>query len=290
MSAAGRGSRVAGAVLCAAACWGPLAQGVAAQTMRTFTASRRLESAPTLAVRVEFGSGTLQLGPAQRGMLYDLSLRYDQDRAAPLHRYDAEHHLLDVRLRPVGEGGVRVTSREQLAQHAALALAPSIPVTLDVTLGATQGTLDLGGLRVTRAAVHAVASRTLVRVTRPNAVACEALDLDGGASELVTEQLGNLRCAEIRFEGGMARALLDLTGDWSGALRVQARQALGTLALTLPKDAGVRLVLDRTLASWTPSGFQRDGQAWVTPNWRSAARTIQVDVTAAVGGLEVSWQ
>jgi len=185
---------------------------------------------------------------------------------------------------------VRVTNRDQLAQHAVVGLSTTVPLDLDVTLGAGEGHIDLGGLRIRHAAVHSVATRTVIRASRPNRIACETLDLDGGAAEVITEKLGNLRCAEIRFEGGVGQTTLDLTGDWSSTLRVRARQALGTLHLTLPKDAGVRIVLDQTLASFEPTGFTKEGNAWVTPNYRSAVRTIQVDVTSAVGGLEASWE
>ena len=267
-----------------------VAAGLNAQSMRTFTASRKVEAMPLLTVAVEFGAGYLTIGPDDSGMLYDAELRYDQERATPQHRYDPFRHRLDLRLRPVGSAGVRVTNREQLAQRASLTLAPSIPLALDVTLGAGEGELELGGLRLLSAAVHSVATRTVIRASRPNLIACETLDLDGGAAEVITEHLGNLRCAEIRFEGGVGETTLDLTGRWSSTLRVRAKQALGNLHLILPKDAGVRIVLDRTLTSFEPVGFAREGAAWATPNFRSAPRTIQIDITTAVGGIEVSWE
>lgn len=266
------------------------AEPASAQSMRTFTASRKVEAIPSLTVAVEFGAGYLTIGPDDGGMLYDAELRYDQERAAPLHRYDAAQHRLELRLRPVGNAGVRVVNRAQMAQRASLSLAPDIPLALDVTLGAGEGELELGGLRIRSAAVHSVATRTLIRVSRPNAIACETLDLDGGAAEVITEHLGNLRCEEIRFEGGVGQTTLDLTGRWTSNLRVQAKQALGSLRLVLPKDAGVRIVMDRTLTSFTPTGFTKEGNALVTPNYRSAARTIQVDITTAVGGIEVRWE
>ncbi len=261
-----------------------------AQSMRTFTASRKLESAPALSVAVEFGAGYLTLGANTQGMLYDATIRYDQARSAPEHRYDAATHRLDLRLRPVGNAGVRVTNRQQMAQRASLTFSPTVPLVLDVTLGAGEGELELGDLRIRSAAVHSVATRTVIRASHPNAMACETLDLDGGAAEVITEHLGNLRCAEIRFDGGVGETTLDLTGRWTSTLRVRAKQALGNLKLVLPQDAGVRIVLDRTLTTFTPVGFVQDGAAWATPNFRTAARTIQIDITTAVGGIEVRWE
>jgi hypothetical protein len=266
----------------------PLA--VAAQTMRTFTVERKTGDTPRLRATVEFGAGELSLGPATRGMLYSAEMRYDQERASPQHRFDAQSQQLDLRLRPIGNAGVRVTNREQLAQRAVVTLAPDLPLDLDVTLGAGEGQIQLGGLKLRRAAIHSVATRTVIRVDRPNSVECETLDLDGGAAEVYTEQLGNLRCAEIRFDGGVGQTRLDLTGRWTSTLRLSAKQALGTLTLVLPKDAGVRIVLDRTLSSFEPTGFTKAGNAWVSTNFQRSPRTILVDVTSAVGGLVVEWE
>jgi hypothetical protein len=266
------------------------ASALGAQTMRTFTADRKSAGASQLRATIEFGAGELSLGPAKQGALYHAEMRYDQERAAPQHRFDPQGARLDLRLRPVGGAGVRVTNREQLAQRAVVTLAPDLPLDLDVTLGAGEGQIQLGGLKLRRAAIHSVATRTVVRVDRPNTVECETLDLDGGAAEVYTEKLGNLRCAEIRFDGGMGQTRLDLTGRWTSTLRLSAKQALGTLTLVLPKDAGVRIVLDRTFSSFEPTGFTRSGNAWVSAGFASAPRTVLVDVTTAVGGLVVVWE
>lgn len=287
---ASRGSRAwAFAALAAVGC-GLWAREASAQSMRTFTATKGFDPIPALAVAVEFGAGHLHLTPNTAGQLYHVDFRYDEERAAPEHRYDPQTHQLQLRLRPVGNAGVRVTNREQLAQDATITLTPQVPLTLDVTLGAGDGELELGGLRLKSAAVHSLATRTIIRVSHPNLITCETLDLDGGAAEVITEHLGNLRCTDIRFDGGAGRTTLDLTGRWTSSLRVRAKQALGNLQLVLPKDAGVRITLDRTLTTFTPSGFVRENNAWVTPNFRSAARTIEVDITTAVGGIEVRWE
>jgi hypothetical protein len=282
-----RGTWVVG--LWAVGC-GLTAVSASAQTMRTFTVERKTEGTQQLRATIEFGAGELTLGPGEPGMLYSALMRYDQERAAPQHRFDPQTQQLDLRLRPVGNGGVRVTNREQLAQRAVVTFAPTLPLILDVTLGAGEGQVELGGLKLKRAAIHSVATRTVIRVDRPNTIECETLDLDGGAAEVYTEQLGNLRCAEIRFDGGVGQTRLDLTGRWTSTLRLSAKQALGNLTLVLPKDAGVRIVLDRTLSSFEPTGFTKSGNAWVSANFASASRTVLVDVTSAVGGLVVVWE
>lgn len=274
---------VAGVLL---ACW---PGALAAQTLRTFTVSRDRGGETALSARVEFAAGTLRLGAGQRGTLYRMDLDFDAERFTPLARFDGSGATATLGVRGLADGGFRMVDQRQLAQRAVIALAPDVPLHLDVTVGAGFGTVDLGGLDLADAAIHTAASRTTVRVSRPTTGHCTSLDLDAGAAELSTETLGNARCANIRFEGGVGQVTLDLTGEWSDALRVEAKMALGELRLRLPSDAGVEIVLDRTLTSFQPTGFTRRGAIYTSANFSQAKRTIHVDVTTAVGGIGVEW-
>lgn len=261
-----------------------------AQTMRDFQVSHRRGAEKSLTVHVDFAAGSLVLAAGRPGDLYRMRLGFDADRYTPLARYDANRGAVSLGARAVGQAGIRVVNQRQLAQRAEVALAPDVPLDLDVTVGAGLGDIQLGGLDLSSAAIHAAASRTTISVDRPNRGHCSTLDLDAGASELVTDRLGNARCADIRFEGGVGKVTLDLTGDWRDALRVQARMALGELHLTLPKDAGVEIVLDRTLTTFKPTGFTRQGTTYTSDGFSRAKRTIHIDVSTAVGGIVTEWE
>lgn len=260
-----------------------------AQTMREFHVSRRLGAETALKARVTFAAGTLVLGAGARGTLYRMDLAFDADRFTPLATFDPAGASLVLGARAVGDAGLRVVNQRQLAQRAEVALSPDLPLDLDVTVGAGMGQLDLGGLDVTSAAIHTAASRTTLAVTAPNRGRCTTLDLDAGASTLMTDRLGNLRCGEIRFQGGVGKVTLDLRGEWHDVLRVRARMALGEVHLILPRDAGVEIVLDRTLTSFQPVGFTRQGTTYTSDGFSKTRRTIHIDVSTAVGGLVTEW-
>ena len=261
-----------------------------AQTMRDFQVSHRRGTEKSLTAHVDFAAGSLVLAAGSPGDLFRMRLGFDADRYTPLARYDATRGAVSLGARAVGQAGIRVINQRQLAQRAEVALAPDVPLDLDVTVGAGLGAIELGGLDLSSVAIHAAASRTTISVDRPNRGHCSTLDLDAGASELMTDRLGNARCADIRFEGGVGKVTLDLTGDWRDALRVQARMALGELHLTLPKDAGVEIVLDRTLTTFKPTGFTRQGTTYTSDGFSRAKRTIHIDVSTAVGGIVTEWE
>ncbi|HEV2291690.1 MAG TPA: hypothetical protein VGR60_07605 [Gemmatimonadales bacterium] len=276
--------------------WAPVAAALLlatplhAQTMRAFEASHRRGDARSLAVRVDFNAGSLHLAAARPGDLYRMRLAFDAERFAPVARYSAADGHLLLGTTPAGETGFRVVGQRQLAQQASVALAPDVPLTLEINIGAGLGDIDLGGLELSSASIRTAASRTTVTVSTPNPGHCSTLDLDAGASELSTDRLGNARCANIRFQGGVGKVTLDLTGAWTDALRVQARMALGELHLLLPKDAGVEIMLDRTLTTFEPVGFTRKGTTYTSANFASARRTIRIDVSTAVGGIVTEWR
>lgn len=262
----------------------------AAQTIRTISSERQQHGETTLAARIEYAAGTLRLAAGDRGALYRMLLSYDADRFAPVSRYDAATNEVQLGLRGLAEGRVRVISRQQLAQDATIELSPAIPLTLDVTLGAVDAELDLGGLQLSEATISTGASRATLSVSRPNPGTCRSLTLNAGAAEFITRALGNTRCARIAFEGGVGTVLLDLTGAWTADADVSADMALGQLTLRLPRDAGVEITLDRFLSSFHPTGFTERGRTWVSDNYDQTSKRLRIDLTSAMGGVVIEWE
>ena len=192
-------------------------------------------------------------------------------------------------LRAAGNGGVRVVSRGQLNQIATVALSPAVDLSLDLSLGAANADLNLGGLRVSDLDLKTGASRTVVRFSQPNPARCDAAVISAGAAEISILGLGNSRCDVVRFEGGMGKVLLDFSGAWSSSSRVRVKMAMGELTLRLPRKVGLRITMDRFLSSFEPAGLTRRGNAFESPNYSESARHLDLDLTTAMGGVEVQW-
>ena len=173
--------------------------------MRPFTTFRQLHGETRLDARLEYAAGNLQVAPAAETQLYRMDLAYDEGRYLPVSDYDARTGTVLLGLRPAGEGGVRVVSRNQLSQVAAVGLSPRVNLSLALALGAAEAQVELGGLRVSRLDVKTGASRTTIRFSRPNAIRCQQALFSAGAAEVSIGGLGNSRCDEIEFEGGIGK-------------------------------------------------------------------------------------
>jgi len=260
-----------------------------AQTMRPFSTFRQLHGETRLSARIEFGAGSLRLEPGRPGELYRMNLSYDEDRFEPMSGFDAPSRSVVLGLRARGEGGVRVVSRNQLQQKASVAISPRVNLALDLTLGAVDADLELGGLRISDLDVKTGASQTTVRFSRPNATRCRRASFSSGAAEVEVLALGNSRCEEINYEGGVGQVLLDFSGASSSSARVRVRMAVGGITLRLPRKAGVRITLDKSLSSVEPAGLVRRGGTFVSTNYDRADRRLDLDLTTAMGGVDVEW-
>ncbi len=269
---------------------GCLAAPVSAQTMRDFSAERSLRGERQFRAVVEFAAGTLQLRPGTGEHLYGLALRYDAERFAPLGKYDPRTAEARLGVTSLGRGGVRIGRRDALPQAAVIELAPAVPLSLDVTLGATESRLELGGLALRELDVKTGASRTTIAFGAPVEGSCRAASITSGAGELQVVAMGNSRCRSWRLEGGVGAVTLDLAGDWPAEARLSLQMALGGVTLEAPRGLGVRVNLRGFLAGFEAEGFEKRSGVWESANWAGAARRVEVDVASALGGVRVEWK
>lgn len=260
-----------------------------AQTMRPFSTFRQLHGETRLNARLEYGSGNLRIQPGEPRELYRMSLSYDENRFLPISDFDSPSGTVHLGLKARGEGGVRVVSRTQLSQAALVSLSPRVELNLDLSLGAVDAELELGGLRLSGINVKTGASQAIVRFSRPNTMRCRSATFSAGAAEVSVLGLGNSRCEQIVFEGGVGKVLLDFSGVSSTNARVEVKMAVGGITLRLPRAAGVRLTMDKFLSSFEAAGLVRRADGFVSPNYDRADRKLEIELTTAIGGVDVEW-
>jgi Cell wall-active antibiotics response 4TMS YvqF len=265
------------------------ATSASAQSMRSFSTFRQLHGETRLQVGLDYRAGGLRITPGRSSELYRMDASYDEDRYAPTSTYDAARGIVTLGLQPAGAGGLRVVSTRQLRQDATVAFAPSVDLDLALALGAVRADIELGGLNLTALTMEAGASQAVVRFSEPNLSRCRAAEITAGAAELTVLGLGNSRCDRFSLEGGMGKITLDFAGAWTSSTAAEIKMAMGELTLRLPRNVGVRLTLDRFLASFDPAGLVRTGKAFESPGYDRAERTLDIDLTTAVGGVKVEW-
>jgi hypothetical protein len=261
---------------------------LSAQAMRPFTTFRQLHGESRLQARLDFAAGQLRVVPGRAGELYRMSLSYDADRFVPLSHYDPSTNAATLGVDRAG-GGFRVVSRSQLQQDAVVELSPRTDLSLSLSLGAVEADVELGGLRLGDLRVEAGASRTALRFSQPNPIRCRAADISAGAAEISVLQLGNSHCDRLRVEGGIGRMILDFGGTWTSSQIAELSLAVTELRLRLPRKVGVRITMDRFLASFEPAGLVRRGDEWVSPDYDRSERHLDIALRTTVGAVKVNW-
>lgn len=260
-----------------------------AQSVRSFVTARQIHGETRLGVTVDYAAGALTVTPGTGAHLYRMQLAFDPRRFQPLSAFDASAGAVRLGAEPVSGAVFRVGAPDARAQNAVVELSPLVDVSLQLTLGAVDGAVELGGLRISELRMTSGASRTTLRFSRPNAIRCGTATIEAGAAELSVVSLGNSRCERISVEGGIGKLTLDFGGEWRENADVSVRMAVGELVIRLPRDIGVQLSLDRFLAAFQPAGLVRRGTAFVSPGYDEAARQLDIALTTAVGGVRIEW-
>lgn len=256
----------------------------AAQDWRNVTSFRQWSGESRLDVHVRYGAGMLSIEPGNSGELYRADIRYDSDVFTPVTAF------ADGRLEVGVKGGGRgIKVRNNASGVMKLALSPDVPLDLDLDFGAVEANIELGGLRVTRAAIETGASDTEVRFSRPNGITCERLEVQMGAATLEASGLGNANCAEISTEGGVGDLTLDFSGEWRRDIDASVKIALGSVTFRVPEDVGVRVTRETFLAGFDGPGFHKRDGALYSDNWERAEHRLTIEVSGAFGNIDVRW-
>lgn len=263
---------------------------LAAQSFHTVSSSRQRSDERELNVSIEFAAGRFRLGRDASGALYRSRMSYDEARFSPLAEYADGELRLGLENMSVQGGDLR--KHEYDRQSMEVNLSPAVPTRLDLKFVAGEADVDLGGLNLQSADIHTGASQSRVRFSSPTVGECESLSFQVGAAEFRGEQLGNSRCQTFDFAGGAGDLALDFTGNWGETRSVTAdiKMGVGTLRLDLPRDVGVEVEMTKFLSSFDRSGFVKRGDTYYSRNWESARTRIHMDITTALGSIEVAWR
>jgi hypothetical protein len=259
--------------------------GVAAQSWRTLDVSRQLTDSAATSVQVVYGTGSFGVRGTANPLLYHMQLRYDATRAQPRHVFDTVSRKLQIGVR---KSELRFTGRNDgNCGHLQLELSRATPLDLSFDLGAVEADLDLTGLRLSRLQVESGASDAKLRFDSLNATKMSALEVQLGAASFRAERLANANAREIRVDAGVGNVELDLGGQWTQDIELRVEVTLGVVTIHVPADVGVRVSLEKTLASFDHEGLiERDG-AWVSRNWESAPHKLRVSAETVFGKLKI---
>ncbi len=261
------------------------ASTAAAQSWRTLDVSRQLRDSAPAAVQVIYGTGKIGMRATSNPLLYHMLLRYDATRTQPRHVFDTAGRKLQI---GVQKSEVRFTGRKDSdAGYLQLELSKNTPLDLNLDLGAVESDLDLTGLRLSRLRVESGASDGRLRFDSLNATRMSMLEISLGAASFRGDRLANANAQDVRVDAGVGNVELDLGGQWTQDMDLRVDITLGVVTIHVPSDVGVRVSLQKTLASFEHEGLiERDG-AWVSRNWDSAPHKVRITAKTVFGKLTI---
>jgi len=271
-------------MLAVAACFAAPAL-LTGQDWRTVTMSRQLGDLGEVRVIVEYGAGHLTVRAVDEGLLYRMSLRYDEEHFEPVA--DFSGNRLHLGVETVGRG-FNLGRRGETGELE-LELGRGVPMDLDLEFGAVRADIDLGGLALTNLDLRTGASESTIAVSEPNSARIETARFEIGAAEFTITQLGNLNAERIEVDAGVGKVTLGLDGRWERDARLSIDIGLGALVLEIPEGLGIRLRKDSFLTSLDSEGLVKRGDAYYSLDWADADRKVEIDLDAAFGSVKVVW-
>ena len=263
----------------------PALQAQDAPLWRTVDIARQLRDSQPQRIRVQYGAGRVDVRGSADPLLYNMHLRYDERRAAPLHRYDAAARSAVLGLE-TRDGAQRFGDRDDSGELR-LVLPTTAPLDLDLQLGGTESRLELGGLTLRSLRLECGATDATVVFSQPNRTQMSDLTIDVGAADLLAVNLADANADQIRVHGGVGVVDLDFGGRWTRDLALDTRLSVGKLILRVPADVGIRLELDRLVAGFEHDGMVKREGAWYSTNYDAAPHKLQVHAETYFGQIEL---
>jgi hypothetical protein len=250
------------------------------------SSERQVWSTEPLNVHVQFGAGKIQIVPAESPTLYRMELEYDERGFAPLVEYDENRRRLRIGVKSPNESR-RTNVRG--GSTASISLTREVPLDLNMEIGAAEADIQLGGVSMRTLSFTTGASESTIRFDAPNPIVAERISIEAGAADLRVYGLGNARAERISFKGGVGGTVLDFSGEWGHNALASVEMGIGSVTLRLPRTQGIRINRSSFLTSFSAPGFERRGDGYFSANWQSAAHQLTIDVSAALGSVQIVW-
>jgi N-terminal domain of toast_rack, DUF2154 len=107
-----------------------------------------------------------------------------------------------------------------------------------------------------------------------------SVDVGAGTSNL---KLGGLSLSGLDITLGATEGTIDLTGAWAHDLDVTIDAGASNITVLLPKDVGVRVVVDRGPTVIDTQGLLQDGDVYTNAAYGESGVTLHVDLKTGVG-------
>lgn len=231
-------------------------------------------------LQLSFGAGELTLNPGADSLV-EGTATYNYEDFKP--EVIANDNNIEVR---VGDGKLDfVSGFKDLKNEWDLKLGGD-PMNLSIDAGAYDGTLELGGLALTRLEIADGAANVELNFSEPNPVEMSTFTYNTGASDVKIIGLANANFSLFDFSSGAGDYTLDFSGELQRDASVKIETGLSNIILVVPEgvDAVVRVEGGLSNVNAT-SGWERSGAEY---RQEGDGLTLTIVVEMGAGNLTLT--
>lgn len=206
--------------------------------------SRGKEKKLVVSIDIAFGSIMLEKGDREKIAIIDYEEEKEDDHKFHV-AYDVEGETgrLKVKLKK-SKSLWNENDDESRYRRITVKLTNSLPVWLDLELGAGKGDIDLTGLQIKDLKISSGASSIELRCDQLNRLSAERIEIESGVSKFTATNLCNVNFRELKFSGGVGAYKLDFGGELTQDANAEIEVGLGSIVVYIPKEVATKLIYD----------------------------------------------
>lgn len=158
---------------------------------------------------------------------------------------------------------------------------------LTIETGASESSLDLGGLPISRLEIRTGAGKMDLNFSAPNPQTMSLFNVSAGATAMEFETLANANLSEMFVEGGAASYRFDFGGTLRQNAHVRVSTGVSSVEFRFPASTAAKITPESMLGGIDiGDGYtKKEGAFWTEAALRGETPVITVRTNVALGSL-----
>lgn len=158
-----------------------------------------------------------------------------------------------------------------------------MPMALNISAGAYNGDLELGGLSIQSLKIMDGASDVKLKFSEPNKVEMDKFIYETGASTAKLFGLANANFNEMEFKSGAGDYTLEFSGELLRSADVTINTGMSSITIVVPKGTAAHVIFDGGFSDVDMrGGWQKEGNEYF---FSSGEPLLTININMAAGSL-----
>ena len=280
------------------------------QRIGSFSREVKLTDQKSLEVKLVLEGGKVWLTKAAFEVFFSVEVQYNLEEMRPVYEYNEDEKESSLYFRIISKDeeeddsdgyGIdiefegtdyKLGMSSQKKTSWDLKFTDKVPISLDITAGATKSNLDLSGMMISNLDIETGASRMFVNFDEPNPIRMEEFNLSLGVAKFKGSRLLNANFDEMNIESGIGKCTFDLTGELDHRAYVNIELGISSTTIILPLNVGVKIYTD--LSAFTSFDSEDlikvDDNEYESENWGDTKGELIIDLEASIGFVDLVFE